>query len=59
MPRKLGGGRQVVVDGFAAARLRAESPALFDALTPAIARASNGGQAGVRLTSRRPMIELA
>jgi [2-(trimethylamino)ethyl]phosphonate dioxygenase len=54
------GGENMVVDGFAAAlRLRAESPALFDALTRHCARFEYAGEAGVRLTSRRPMIELA
>lgn len=54
------GGENMVVDGFAAAlRLRAESPAWFDLLADHCARFEYAGEAGVRLTSRRPMIELA
>lgn len=54
------GGENMVVDGFAAAlRLKAESPAWFDLLADHCARFEYAGEAGVRLTSRRPMIELA
>ncbi|MEB8387364.1 TauD/TfdA family dioxygenase [Rhodobacteraceae bacterium KMM 6894] len=54
------GGENMVVDGFAAAqRLRAENPAWFDVLSGHCARFEYAGEAGVRLRSRRPMIELA
>jgi gamma-butyrobetaine dioxygenase len=50
----------MVVDGFAAARrLREENPAWFDVLSRYCARFEYAGEAGVRLRSRRPMIELA
>ena len=53
------GGENMVVDGFAAARrLRDENPDWFDALSRHCARFEYAGEAGVRLTSRRPMIEL-
>ncbi len=52
------GGENMVVDGFAAARrLRAESPEWFDVLSQHCARFEYAGT-GVRLQSRRPMIEL-
>ncbi|PVA05984.1 2-trimethylaminoethylphosphonate dioxygenase [Thalassorhabdomicrobium marinisediminis] len=54
------GGENMVVDGFAAARrLRKENPAYFDVLADHCARFEYAGEAGVCLTSRRPMIELA
>lgn len=54
------GGENMVVDGFAAAlRLRAEDPQAFDLLAGYCARFEYAGEAGVCLTSRRPMIELA
>jgi gamma-butyrobetaine dioxygenase len=54
------GGENMVVDGFAAARrLQAEDPAWFDVLSSHCARFEYAGEAGVRLQSRRPMIELA
>ncbi len=54
------GGESTVVDGFRIAeRLRDESPDLFDALTTFPARFEYAGEAGVRLSSRRPVIELA
>lgn len=54
------GGENMVVDGFAAAlRLRAESPEFFDLLADHCARFEYAGEAGVCLTSRRPLIELA
>jgi gamma-butyrobetaine dioxygenase len=54
------GGENMVVDGFAAARrLRAENPDGFDVLAGHCARFEYAGEAGVCLTSRRPMIELA
>jgi gamma-butyrobetaine dioxygenase len=54
------GGENMVVDGFAAAlRLKAENPAWFDLLASYCARFEYAGEAGVCLTSRRPMIELA
>lgn len=53
------GGDSVVVDGFRAAeRLRAENPAGFALLTRHCARFEYAGSAGVRLQSKRPMIEL-
>lgn len=53
------GGDSMVVDGFAAAhRLREESPAGFDVLSRYCARFEYAGSAGVRLSSRKPMIEL-
>ena len=54
------GGENMVVDGFAAAlRLREENPDWFDVLTKYCARFEYAGEKGVRLRSRRPMIELA
>lgn len=54
------GGENMVVDGFACAlRLRDENPESFDLLTRYCARFEYAGEAGVRLQSRRPMIELA
>lgn len=54
------GGENMVVDGFACARrLRDESPEGFDLLSKYCARFEYAGEAGVRLQSRRPMIELA
>ena len=53
------GGDSVVVDGFCAAqRLRDEDPKGFDLLTRHCARFEYAGSAGVRLTAKRPMIEL-
>ncbi|SEL13116.1 gamma-butyrobetaine dioxygenase [Roseovarius nanhaiticus] len=53
------GGENMVVDGFAAARrLRTENPEWFDVLSGHCARFEYAGEAGVRLQSRRPMIEL-
>ena len=53
------GGENMVVDGFAAAlRLKDEAPHLFDVLADHPARFEYAGEAGVRLTARRPMIEL-
>lgn len=53
------GGDSVVVDGFGAAlRLRDENPKGFDLLTRHCARFEYAGSAGVRLTAKRPMIEL-
>lgn len=54
------GGENMVVDGFACARrLRDENPDYFDVLTDHCARFEYAGDAGVCLTSRRPMIELS
>ncbi|HET7411969.1 MAG TPA: gamma-butyrobetaine dioxygenase [Pararhizobium sp.] len=54
------GGENMVVDGFRAAeRLKAENPRGFDLLSRYCARFEYAGSAGVRLRSRRPMIELA
>lgn len=54
------GGDNMVVDGFRVAeRLRAENPGWFDVLTRYCARFEYAGEAGVRLRSRRAMIELA
>ena len=54
------GGENMVVDGFACAlRLRDEFPEGFDLLSKYCARFEYAGEAGVRLQSRRPMIELA
>ncbi len=54
------GGENMVVDGFAAAlRLREENPDGFELLANHCARFEYMGEAGVCLTSRRPMIELA
>ncbi|MGB1157618.1 MAG: 2-trimethylaminoethylphosphonate dioxygenase [Alphaproteobacteria bacterium] len=54
------GGENMVVDGFRAAqRLRTENPRWFDVLSRYCARFEYAGEAGVRLQSRRPMIELA
>lgn len=54
------GGENMVVDGFRAVlRLRDENPAYFDVLTQHCARFEYSGETGVKLRSRRPMIELA
>jgi len=54
------GGENMVVDGFRAAqRLRDENPAYFNVLADHCARFEYAGEAGVCLTSRRPMIELS
>ena len=54
------GGDSMVVDGFAAAqRLYDEDRAAFDLLSQYTARFDYAGSAGVRLQSRRPMIELS
>ncbi len=54
------GGENMVVDGFAAAlKLRKENHRWFDLLADHCARFEYAGEAGVCLTSRRPMIELA
>lgn len=54
------GGQSVVVDGFRAAqRLRQEDAAGFALLARHCARFEYAGSAGVRLRSRRPVIELA
>lgn len=54
------GGENMVVDGFRAVlRLRDENPAYFDVLTRHCARFEYSGETGVKLQSRRPMIELA
>jgi gamma-butyrobetaine dioxygenase len=53
------GGESVVVDGFRAAeRLRDESPHGFNLLTRYCAKFEYAGGAGIRLSARRPMIEL-
>ena len=53
------GGESVVVDGFKVAeRLQAETPRGFDLLSRYCARFAYAGSAGVRLRSKRPMIEL-
>ncbi|WP_119391222.1 2-trimethylaminoethylphosphonate dioxygenase [Taklimakanibacter lacteus] len=53
------GGESVVVDGFRAAeRLREEDPKGFSLLARHCARFEYAGSAGVRLQSKRPMIEL-
>ncbi len=54
------GGDSAVVDGFRAARrLRDEDPAGFDLLSHHCARFEYRGAGDVRLSARRPMIELA
>ncbi|MEM7169878.1 MAG: TauD/TfdA family dioxygenase [Pseudomonadota bacterium] len=54
------GGENMVVDGFRAAqRLRDEDPEGFDLLAGHCSRFEYAGEAGTRLRSRRPMIELA
>lgn len=54
------GGESMVVDGFRAARrLSAEDPRGFALLSGHCARFEYAGAAGVRLSARRPMIELA
>ncbi|TAM95950.1 MAG: gamma-butyrobetaine dioxygenase [Rhizobiaceae bacterium] len=54
------GGENMVVDGFRAAeRLHEEDARAFDLLTKYCARFEYAGSVGVRLRSRRPMIELA
>jgi [2-(trimethylamino)ethyl]phosphonate dioxygenase len=54
------GGDSIVVDGFRAAqRLRDEDPRGFALLSGHCARFEYAGSAGVRLSSRRPIIELA
>ncbi|HEY2658403.1 MAG TPA: gamma-butyrobetaine dioxygenase [Caulobacteraceae bacterium] len=54
------GGESVVVDGFKAAeRLQAQSPRGFDLLANYCARFEYTGSKGVRLRSKRPIIELS
>lgn len=54
------GGESVVVDGFRIAeRMRSESPGDFDLLSRHCARFEYAGAPGVRLRSRRPVIDLA
>jgi gamma-butyrobetaine dioxygenase len=54
------GGESVVVDGFEAVRrLKASNPDGFALLSRYCARFEYSGSAGVRLSARRPMIELA
>lgn len=54
------GGENMVVDGFAAARrLRDENAEGFALLTRCPARFAYAGSAGVRLSARRPLIELS
>lgn len=54
------GGANMVVDGFAcASKLREESPEMFDVLANHCARFEYAGDAGIRLSARRPLIELA
>lgn len=53
------GGDSIVVDGFRVAeRLRSENPSGFDLLTRHCARFEYAGSAGIRLRSKRPLIEL-
>jgi len=53
------GGESVVVDGFKVAEiLQAESPEGFDLLSRHCARFDYSGSKGVRLRSKRPLIEL-
>jgi gamma-butyrobetaine dioxygenase len=53
------GGESVVVDGFMVARrLQQEDPAGFELLASHPARFEYAGSQGVRLTAKRPMIEL-
>ena len=53
------GGDSIVVDGFAvAARLQKENPKGFELLSKYCARFEYAGSKGVRLSSKRPMIEL-
>ncbi len=53
------GGDSMVVDGFKIAeKLRDEMPDGFDALANYCARFEYSGEKGVKLTSKRPMIEL-
>jgi gamma-butyrobetaine dioxygenase len=53
------GGDSIVVDGFmAAGRLERESPEAFDLLAGHCARFEYAGSKGVRLTAKRPIIEL-
>jgi gamma-butyrobetaine dioxygenase len=53
------GGESIVVDGFMAAeRLRAQSPRGFELLAKYCARFEYAGSKGVRLRSKRPILEL-
>ncbi|MBL8905836.1 MAG: gamma-butyrobetaine dioxygenase [Rhizobiales bacterium] len=53
------GGDSIVVDGFSvAARLQTENPRGFEMLSKYCARFEYSGSTGVRLTAKRPMIEL-
>ena len=53
------GGESVVVDGFKVAELlQAETPRGFELLSRYCARFAYAGSAGVRLRSKRPMMEL-
>jgi gamma-butyrobetaine hydroxylase len=54
------GGESIVIDGFEVAeRLRAESPRGFELLAKYCARFEYAGSKGVRLRSKRPILELA
>jgi [2-(trimethylamino)ethyl]phosphonate dioxygenase len=54
------GGDSIVVDGFKAAqRLHSENPRGFDLLSRYPARFEYAGAAGVRLSAKRPFIELS
>lgn len=53
------GGDSIVVDGFKVAeRLKAENPSGFELLTKHCARFAYEGAKGIRLRSKRPLIEL-
>ena len=53
------GGESVVVDGFAVVRrLRSEAPRFFDLLARHPARFEYAGSGGVRLSAKRPLVEL-
>jgi gamma-butyrobetaine dioxygenase len=53
------GGDSIVVDGFAVAgRLQKDNPRAFELLSKHCARFEYAGSKGVRLASKRPMIEL-
>lgn len=59
LENSVAGGESIVVDGFkAAALLQAESPRGFELLTRYCARFEYAGAAGVRLRSKRPILEL-
>lgn len=54
------GGENMVVDGFAAIqKLKNESPEYFDVLSDYCAKFEYSGERGIKLSARKPIVELA